>query len=163
MTLLELKAYFENYAKLHVELKHNPAISKDRTFFCMNTEENTDEFIRICNLDLMSILLVPDRALNKTGSENWTFNKHIAFLVLKRVQSAENDNIINAQNTCELIINDFVTRLIADRGQQIKSLNDDSLTIHPIGPMGQNHYGFMLMFSVVDWFDQRINPARWTS
>jgi hypothetical protein len=162
MTLADLKAYFEHYATLHVDLLHNPASVDTTTFFCMNIEKNTDEFIRDNPLDLIMILLVPDKSLKQSG-DNYSYDKHVAYLVLQRCPDKTNDAIITAQNFCELIADDFVTRLINDRHVLIDGFDTGSVKTEPIGPMGDNHYGFITMFTLIDLFDEQVDPNRWTA
>lgn len=160
MTLEGLKTYFENLAIHHIELQHNPDDDTKASFFCMNIEKNTDEFIRNNPLDLIMILLVPDKNLHRDGA-NYSWSKHVAYLVLRRVDDKTNANIIAAQNTTEIIAGDIVTRIIADRHSLIDSIEDGSLNMEPVGPMGNQHYGHITMFKLVDLFDEQVDESRW--
>lgn len=159
-TLLDLKTYFENYATKHVELQHVTGDASKATFFCMNTEKNTEEFIRNNPMDLIMILLVPDKTLS-SQADNYVFHKHVAYLVLQRCPDPNNEAIVAAQNRCEVICNDFLTVLIKDRHELIDSMQPDTVDITPIGPMGDMHYGYMTMFRLEDYFDQNVDPDRW--
>lgn len=162
MTLNELTAYFSNYAQLHILLQHDPVNESKATFFCMNTDVNINEFIRNNPLDLIMILLVPDKQLAKSG-DTYSWDKNVAYIVLQRTTDKTNGAIVAAQNICEQVGEDFLTRLIADRHTLVDSIEDGSIDVQPVGPVGDNHYGFMTMFKLVDLFDQTVNPARWIS
>lgn len=160
MNLNDLKTYFENYATMHVDLKHDPETEGKATFFCMNTEKKTDEFIRNNTLDLIMILLVPDKQMAKSG-DTFSWDKNVAYLILQRCPDNTSDAIVQAQNKCEQIGEDFLTRLIADRHTLVDSIDAGSVDVQPVGPMGDNHYGFITMFKLIDLFESEVNPDRW--
>lgn len=160
MILADISEYFENYAVSHKQLLHNTADPSKATYFCMNTDKNTDEFIRDNAMDTILILLVPDKELNKSH-DNYTWFRNLAFLVLQRVPDVTNDNITAAQNTCESIANDFMTRIIADRAILLDSVNDTGVSMQPAGPLGEFHYGYMTMFTQVDEFAYEVDPSKW--
>lgn len=157
MTVSDLTAYFANYAAKHKFLLHT---TEKPTFFCMNTEKNTEEFIRKNALDLIMILLVPDKDLNKSH-DNYSWFRNCAFMVLKRVADATNENIIAGQNTAEIVCNDFTRKIIGDREILLDSIEDTGYSMHPVGPMGDYHYGYMTMFRQVDIFDWEVEGNNW--
>lgn len=163
MTLLELKNYFENYAILHKELLHNPAVEKLKTFFCVNAEANADQYIREAVMDLIFVLMPYDKGITKTNADNYNWSKNTAFLVLQRCADNDNESIIAAQSRCEVIANDFVTRLLADRTTLIRGLDAASFIMEPVGPMGDGHYGYICMFNLIDTFHHWVDESRWNS
>lgn len=162
MTLEYLKSYFEGYAARHVDLQHVPGADKSKwKFFCMDTDQSTSEFIRTAKMDLFMILMPYHKTQNKTNAANYTWNKHVAFMILKRVPGKEQDAIIAAKSLCEVIGDDFCTRIINDRHIDLDSTEDGTMAAEPVGPLGDNYYGQIYMFTWLDWFDQRVNPDRW--
>lgn len=163
MKLADLSSYFEAYATRHVLLNHDAADKKKQAFYCVQTDQNLNEFVRSCSMDLFIALMPYEKAMNKTNAQNYEWNKHIAFVVLKKVSGKEQPNIIAAQSLCEQIGDDFCTRFINDRHVLIDSIEDGSFHAVPVGPLGENAYGYMYMFTLLDYFDQRVDASRWSS
>lgn len=161
MTLLQIKEYFEDYAKKHVDLKHNPADDSKKTFYCLNTEDKANDYVRNAPLDLVMLLMPYDKSQTPPSGENYNWNKDVCFFILKRCDPKDNDAIIAAQSHCESIADDFCTVMIADRTTKLTSLESGSITMSPVGPVVNSHYGYICMFSIVDSFNQYVNPDRW--
>lgn len=162
MTLLDLKSYFENYAAKHVELKHIPGTDRSKwSFFAIHDDQNINDFAKTCRLDLFMILMSYHKQMIKPQSVNYNWDKSIAFMVLKKVPNKDQALIIDALSQTEVICNDFCTRLIADRHTLLDSMDIGSVDMQPIGPIGDNAYGQICMFTLVDWFDQRVDQSRW--
>lgn len=161
MTLLELKDYFEDYAKKHVELRHDPTDDKRKSFYCLNTEDKANEYVRNSPMDLVMLLMTYDKAQTPPAGENYNWDKNMCFFVLKRCEPSDNDAIIAAQSQCEVIADDFCTVMIADRTTKLSSLVSGSVTMSPIGPVVNSHYGYICMFNIVDSFNQYVDPNRW--
>jgi hypothetical protein len=161
MTLTEIKQYFEQYAVKHIDLKHDPLDDSKKTFFCLNTEDKANEYIRSSPMDLVMILMPYDKSQTPPAGENYNWNKNTCFLILKRCDKTDNDAIIEAQSHCEQIADDFCTVMIADRHTKLTSLERGSITMSPVGPVVDSHYGYLCVFNIVDAFNQYVNPDRW--
>lgn len=161
MTLLELKEYFENYATRHIDLRHDRDDDQKKTFYCLNTEDSASEYIRNAPLDLIMILFPPDKSQTPPAGENYNWNKNTCFMILKRCELSDNDGVIAAQSHCEEIAGDFCTRMIADQHLLLSSLESGSISMGPVGPIVENHYGYMCMFNIIDTFNQYVDPSRW--
>lgn len=162
MNLLEMKAYFEGYAIKHVELKHNPDDEEKKSFYCVNTEDRANEYIRTAPMDLIMVLLPYDKAQTMPSGENYNWNKNTCFMILKRCDNSNNDEIIAAQSQCEIIADDFCTVMIADRTTRLRSLESGSITMNPVGPVVDSHYGYICLFNMIDSFEHWVDPERWT-
>jgi len=161
MNLLGLKEYFEYYATIHCELKHVPEIENERAFFCVNTEEKSNQYIRNAKMDLIMVLMPYDKSQSPPAGENYNWIKNTCFLVLKRCDSNNNDEIISAQSQCEQIADDFCTVMINDRHSKLRSLESGSITMSPVGPVVDSHYGYICMFNIIDSFNHYVDPERW--
>jgi hypothetical protein len=161
MTLLELKSYFEAYAIKHLELKHDPTDDMKRTFFCVNTEDRANDYIRSAPMDLVMILMPYEKDLASASAENYSWSKNTCFFILQRCDIQNNDEIIAAQSRCEQIADDFCSVMIADRYDKLSSLESGSVNMVPVGPVVDSHYGYMCVFNIVDSFGHYVNPNRW--
>lgn len=161
MTLKEIKAYFEQYAIKQIDLKHDPDDESKQSFFCLNTEDDANNFIRSIPMDLIMVLMPYDKSLIPSNGENYNWNKNTCFFILKRCEKADYDGIIEAQSLCEQIANDFCSVMIADRHTKLTSLESGSVTMSPVGPVVDSHYGYICVFNIVDSFNHYVNPDRW--
>lgn len=157
MTFNEIKTYFENYARLHVVLKHTDA---NPSFFALNNDKNADDFIRNLKQSTIMVLMTYDKKLFPPRGENYNWDKSLCFFVLKR-STTKNADIVQAQNDCEIIGNDFCSRLIDDRNTLITGFVQESFAMMPVGPMSDNFFGQACLFSMVDNYDYRVDESRW--
>lgn len=160
MTLLELAAYFEEIASRHLLLQHDPSSTATACFFTLNTDKNADEFIRNLQKETILVLMPPDKKMLPVFAENYNWDKHVAFMTLTRCGDITAQNITAAQNIGELIADDLVRQMIADRDILITGLELETLVMEPVGPISDSFYGYICLFKLVDQFNQYLPTLR---
>jgi hypothetical protein len=160
MTFNDLKDYFAHYCALHLDLLHT---SESPSFFAVNNDKSVDELICTAKKPTIAILLTPEKKLFPVKGEEYIWDKLIFFFVLRKASRTTPDFITSAQNDCEVIGNDFFTRLVADRYTLITSFKQESFQMHPVGPLSDDFYGQCLMFSLEDDFNPAVDPTRWSA
>jgi hypothetical protein len=159
MTFNDISAYFENYARLHKAIQHT---DDNKGFVAVHADNSADDFIKTCKRPTICVLVVPDKKLFPPKGENYNWDKNICFFILTKVGRAAEATVIAAQNDCEVIIDDFVTRLIADRHTDLlRTINQASITVQPVGPIADNLYGQCCMFGLTDEFNYLVDQSKW--
>lgn len=164
MTLFEIFTYFEEYAIAHPELKHDPDDIRKSAFTAANAQEKgAEELIKNCKRELVMILMPYEKKILPVKNGNFTWGKTICFLVLKKCSKVAAKDIIKAQSQCEQIADDFLTRVIADRTTKISTVDLDSFTMEPVGPIADDRYGYICLFQLEDYFEHWVKPERWSA
>jgi hypothetical protein len=163
MTLLEIFNYFEAYAIAHPLLKHVIDDDANTAFIAANAEEDSaDELIKSCARELIMVLIPYEKKMLPVKSEYFTWGKTICFLVIKKCSRSSAKEIITAQSECEEIIDDFITRIIADRTIKLPTVELDTFFAKPVGPISDSRYGYICMFNLEDYFEHWVKPAHWS-
>lgn len=158
MTFNELKAYFQGYAAIHPALQDAPL---KKSFLAVHSEKNADDFIKTCKNQTIMVLVTPDKKLFPPQGENYNWDKFICFFILQNCGRKTEDAITDAQDFCEQVVNDFITRIIADRHTLIRGALQETIVVQPVGPMADDFYGQACMFNLVDGFNYLVDPTRW--
>ncbi len=163
MTLLEIYNYFEAYAVAHPDINHIVGDDLNTAFVSAQTEEESaDALIRSCARDLLMVLLPYDKSMLAGGGDSFNWAKGIVFLIIKRLDASPTEKQkIEAQSFCEEIANDIVSVVMADRMQSFGNVDLKTLHMQAIGPVSDNRYGQICMFTMEDYFEHWVNEDRW--
>ena len=160
MTFNDLKAYFAAYAATNVDLLNSDS---NKSFIAIHTDKNADDFVKTCKSPIIMVLITYDKKMLPPQAENYNWDVNACFFIIKKVGTNKEADITDAQDACEQVVDDFFTVMVRDRHTLLTGFMEQSFTMHPVGPMFDNFYGQMAVFSIIDNMDQIVNPARWTS
>ncbi|WP_374949633.1 hypothetical protein [Mucilaginibacter sp.] len=161
MKLLDLVDYFSDFAVENDQLQHvandDFKVTRDTAFIASDTQENSlDDLVKISQKEFILILLPYDKKMLpvQAGAQYW--GKNICFLVLKKLPKMPGERAkVVAKSECEEIGDALVKKMISDRHVDIfTSLNLESFTMEPVGPIGDGRYGNIYLFTLEDWFNQ---------
>jgi hypothetical protein len=158
MTFNQLAAYFQGYAAIHPALQDSPT---NKAFVGVHTDKSADDFIRTCKSPVILVLVTPDKKLLPPLAENYNWEKMVCFFILRKCARKTEADVVTAQNDCEVIANDFVTRIIEDRHTLITGVQQETITVQPVGPMTDDFYGQAVMFNLIDAFAWEVDSTHW--
>jgi hypothetical protein len=149
---------FRGYATHLKELRHNESSFKERCFFNLDFEELQNATREGCKYPLM-LFQTPDT--NKNGgvdniSESWEGS----YIILDQLRTNKADAKAEAINTCKLISDKILRRMVADAPEFF----DGGLiqtTEGIAGPTSSKLYGWVVTFTFDKAFDGEVNAEDW--
>lgn len=158
MRFSQLKAYFEDIAAIHVDIRHT---AEQIGFVAVHAEDSADEVIKKLSAPVNIVLITSDKKLFPPKGENFNWDKNICFMVLTRLSRKSVPEIVDAQDNCELVADDIFTMLNQDRYTKLFGFQPETFVMQPVGPVSSDYYGQVCMFQIADNFSSEVNPARW--
>ena len=155
--------YGEYLAK---SLKHIAHDKNNQRFFRATEQEEFEELS-----DRVSTINSPIRiGIDGQNSDllwqadNMSEQPQYFFVILKPTESDDTDTIFQTQRFCKGIAKQIVSRMLNDRSLELnglETLDRESFVIRGVGPMGDNFYGILIGFNLVNTFEYTINDDYW--
>jgi hypothetical protein len=169
MNLVDYKAYGLQIATRHKSILH----SAQANHFTVFTAEDVLTGLK----DLCSPVLaaeLPRTGLLDNGSDNIHTIMKGAYLVLKKVDQGNSDEIIAAYEEMYVIAMDILTKMLNDRKlantqnrnspeRLVKHLQLNSIELVDVGPVFDGYYGWRLDFPFQSVQNMQLDVNKWNS
>ena len=146
--------YMKSIAVSLKELQHT---DNDKHFHRIQSLPGMEELLSNTNFITGYQLLVLDRKSGRlddsSRSDNLLDRKFNTFYVVKSVEQGNFDARQTAIEGCETIVRKILSKLFKDKWDNTAGLHDldrSSVTYDTIGPFGQNFFGLMVTFSLLN-------------
>lgn len=162
----EAVAYFENIAKVHVDVQHRT----DRARFFRVDMDDIVNAVRNIRTFPAVVCQIPE--MNYTGETVDTLNRmrNVMLTFLNKCDVSDDKKKVQIYEEMELIGEEFISRMVDDyknrddKSRPRVSVQNFKLTSYKVGPVADGCFGmqFILSFGHPALTITRFNNAKWT-
>ena len=157
----ELKDYFENIARSHVEIQHT---DQEYHFFRIDAEEYLTKINTSVNYPFLSLESY-DSNFNASSNDNVAITRQIAFMLVDSYKQGDYDAINEIYDRMEQVALDIINKINEDQKANIKLVRDfsyNSVNIQSLPPNPVHKYtGVRVTMSFDSKYNTAYNPEKW--
>jgi hypothetical protein len=157
----ELKDYFENIARSHVDIQHT---DNEKHFFRIEAEEYLTKINTAVNYPFLSLESY-DTNFNAGNNDNVAMTRQIAFMLVDNYKQGDYDEINRIYDAMEQIALDIINKINYDQKQNIKLVRDfsyNSVSMQSLPPNPVHKYtGVRVTMSFDSKYNTAYNPDKW--
>lgn len=158
--------YMKSIAVSLKELQHT---DNDKHFHRIQSLPGMEELLSNTNFITGYQLLVLDRKSGRlddsSRSDNLLDRKFNTFYVVKAVEQGNYEQLHTTLDACETIVRKILSKMFYDKRNNtngLYNLNRSSVYYDAIGPFGQNFFGIMVSFSLLNAAGIIYNEDDWS-
>jgi hypothetical protein len=156
--------YGETLARRLKAISHSDG--RQQFYRATEVEELTDLVARLSSASGMILVAIDgnNSDFSWKDSDSLMERPQYFFIVAQQTESGDTDSIFAAQQACKVVVRQIISRMVVDHQRYAHGmtfLDESSLTVRGIGPLGENFYGVILGFNLDVGLDCRIDNSFW--
>jgi len=165
--MFDFTGYMEWIAEMLLEVQHDPE-AKERKFFRISSVMNLDEMVEHFTNAGSPCIMVEDNRIGRfmdANSDNYLDIQSYSFLVLKYCKVMDAKDRETAKNDTLALVKKIISRMKRDKRDDLtggftksglQNFDLNSVTYQTIGPIGDNYYGTLVQFSMLNPVNSEI-------